>query len=114
LPETSGTGVPDFVDWVAATLPNPPDCPNQTTCPAPGAQIWSQGLDPHTVTAYVSPNIGRAYALMANGGNHARPTWVAAVDMQALLAAPRSPAHTVDPNYDLIANKVVRYIATGN
>jgi hypothetical protein len=75
---------------------------------------WSQGRDPHTVTAYISPNDGQAYALLANFP----PTSLAVVDMQALLAAPRTsctgescPSHTVDPSYNLVGN-VVRFVPT--
>jgi hypothetical protein len=73
-------------------------------------------LDPHPLTAYVSPNDGKAYALLANTPP---PKWIAVVDMAALLAAPRTTvtdgmSHTVDPSYDLILNGVVRYVATGN
>src|SRR5260370_36368158 len=49
LPSTSGTGTPAVVDWVAFTVPNDPS----------GA-TWSEGNDPHTVTAYVSPNSHKA------------------------------------------------------
>jgi len=117
LPATSGTGTPNVVDYAAASLPN-----------TPGGQPWFQGLDPHTVTAYVSPNDGKAYALMANlasvpcsgscEGYTSKPTWLAVIDMAALLAAPRvtteAGPHNVDPSYDLIGNGVVRYVATGN
>ncbi len=45
LPSTSGSGTPAVVDYVAFTVPNTPaDAP------------WAEGFDPHTVTAYVSPN----------------------------------------------------------
>lgn len=51
LPTTSGSGTPAITDWV--------------TCSISG---FSNGLDPHTVTAYKSPNSGDAIALLANGG----------------------------------------------
>ncbi len=101
LPATSGTGTPSFVDYAAAVLPNTPD-----------SNEWEQGLDPHTITAYVSPNNGKAYGVMANG-YFTPPTYLAIIDLQALLNAPRTPGtHTVDPTYDLVANGVVVYIAT--
>jgi len=113
LPDHSGIGTPNIVDYAAAALPNAPDGP------------WSQGLDPHTVTAYVSPNDGKAYALMANAPvvscgveciSYAPPTYLAVVDMKALLDAPRvtteAGTHNVDPSYDLIAHGVVRYVRT--
>jgi len=49
LPTTSGSGVPAIGDWV--------------TCEIPG---FSMGYDPHTVTAYRSPNSGDAIAVLAN------------------------------------------------
>jgi hypothetical protein len=101
LPATSGTGTPAFVDYAAAVLPA-----------LPGGGSFEQGLDPHTVTAYVSPTSGKAFGLMANGYFTA-PTYVAVIDMAALLAAPRlSGTHTVDPAYDLIAHGVVVYVPT--
>jgi hypothetical protein len=82
-------------------LPNTPD-----------TRVWTHGLDPHTVTAYVSPNDLKAYALLADLPPGSPPTYLAVVDMAALLVAPRSGMHTVDPSYDLIGNGVVRYVAT--
>lgn len=100
LPAASGSGTPAVVDYAAAVLPNTPD-----------GSIFQQGRDPHTVTAYVSPNNGKAYAVMANGYS-GPPTYLAVIDLQALLSAPRTTGtHTVDPTYDLIANHVVSYIA---
>ena len=64
LPDHSGSGTPGIDDYAVATLPNTPD-----------SQPWNQGLDPHTVTAYASPNDGKAYALMANSPP---PKWLAA------------------------------------
>ena len=51
LPATSGTGTPAVTDYVAFTVPNKPD-----------GSTFSMGFDPHTVTAYVSPNTGKALA----------------------------------------------------
>ncbi len=81
LPATSGSGMPAFVDYVAFTVPSPP-------APEEG---WSEGFDPHTVTAYVSPNSGKAYAVLEN----ADFSYVAVVDLQGLLSAPRT-GHTVN------------------
>ena len=80
LPATSGSGTPAVVDYVAFTVPAPPT-----------EDTWSQGLDPHTVTAYVSPNSHKAYAVLENGDF----SYVAIVDIQAMLSAPRTGAHTV-------------------
>ncbi|MHB1957838.1 MAG: PEP-CTERM sorting domain-containing protein [Acidobacteriaceae bacterium] len=100
LPATSGTGTPAFVDYVAAAMPNTPD-----------GNAFAAGRDPHTITAYTSPNNGRAYGLMADWYTGS-PSYIGVVDLQKLLSAPRTPGtHTVDPSYDLIANGVVRYVA---
>lgn len=50
LPTTSGSGVPAITDWMTCNIGND----------------FSNGLDPHTVTAYQSPNGGHAIALLAN------------------------------------------------
>jgi hypothetical protein len=80
LPATSGTGTPAAVDWVSFLMPN-------LTSGAP----WSMGFDPHTVTAYVSPNSGKAYGVLENGDF----SFVAVVDLQGLLSAPRT-GHVVN------------------
>ena len=99
LPASSGSGVPTVVDYAGALLPNTPD-----------GNVWSAGQDPHTVTSYISPNTGNAYGLLANSPP---PTWLAVIDLQALLNAPRTAGtHRVSPSYDLIAHGVVTYIKT--
>ena len=80
LPATSGSGTPAFVDWVAFTMPDDPS----------GA-MWSEGRDPHTVTAYVSPNSKKAFGVMANETF----TFLAVADLQGLLSAPRT-GHVVN------------------
>jgi hypothetical protein len=80
LPSTSGSGIPAVVDWVSFAVPNDPT----------GVE-WSQGFDPHTVTAYVSPNTGKALGVLGNGNN----TFMAIVDLQSLLNAPRT-GHVVN------------------
>jgi len=82
LPSTSGTGTPAFVDYVAFTVPSPPT-----------EEGWSQGFDPHTVTAYVSPNSKKAYAVLENSDF----SFVAIVDLQGLLKAPRTGHVVNDP-----------------
>ncbi|HYY99249.1 MAG TPA: hypothetical protein VE642_11685 [Pyrinomonadaceae bacterium] len=49
LPATSGSGTPAIGDWM--------------TC---GVSGFNMGFDPHTVTAYQSPNGGHAIAVIAN------------------------------------------------
>lgn len=80
LPSTSGSGTPSFVDYAAFTVPSPPT-----------EDSWSQGNDPHTVTAYVSPNSKKALAVIENMDF----SYVAVIDIQAMLSAPRTGAHVV-------------------
>jgi hypothetical protein len=66
LPATSGSGTPAITDWVTCNIPAP----------------FQNGLDPHTVTAYQSPNGAKdAIALLANGG----ATTLAVVDLTKML-----------------------------
>jgi len=67
LPATSGSGTPAITDWV--------------TCSIGGSFVT--GRDPHTVTAYQSPNSGHAIALLANTG----ATMLAVVDLTNMLNA---------------------------
>jgi hypothetical protein len=80
LPATSGTGTPAVTDWVSFLVPN-----------LASGSPWSEGFDPHTVTAYVSPNDGKAFGVLENGDF----SFLAVVDLQGLLAAPRTGAHVV-------------------
>ena len=99
LPLSSGVGTPNFGDYASAVMPRTPD-----------GTFFGAGYDPHTMTAYVSPNDGRAYGLFAN---IAPSDWVAVVDLEKLLNAPRTlSTHFVDPSYDLVANGVVRFVRT--
>jgi len=104
LPATSGTGTPNFVDYVGASLPATPD-----------GVAFSAGTDPHTITAYTSPNNGKAYGLVAgwNDGGFGQPVWLAVIDLQALLNASRSAtdAHLVNASVNLLTSGIVRYIA---
>lgn len=65
LPTTSGSGTPAITDWVTCNIGN----------------SFSNGFDPHTVTAYRSPNSGHAIALLANG----TATTLAVVDLTNML-----------------------------
>jgi hypothetical protein len=92
------------VDYVLLTLPATPD-----------SVTFENGYDPHTTTAYTSPNNQKAYGVAASWGAGYEPTYVAVIDLQAALAAPRitngySGLHTVDPSVDLIATGIVRYV----
>jgi hypothetical protein len=101
LPASAGTGIPAAVDYVGCTMPN-----------EPGSVVFVQGKDPHTVTAYVSPNGGHAIGLTADAG----PNFVGVVDLTKLLdttIVPRlSGTHQCDlTGGDLAAKGVVTYIA---
>jgi len=90
LPSTSGSGTPAFVDYAATFL----------------ASTFALGLDPHTLTAYTSPNDGKAYGVLANSP---APSTLAVVDLACVLAAPRSSGHNVNPT---VAASCIRYVAT--
>ena len=65
LPTTSGSGTPAITDWVSCGIPG-----------------FSNGFDPHTVTAYQSPNGAQdAIAVLANGG----ASELAVVDLTQML-----------------------------
>jgi hypothetical protein len=102
LPSKSGSGIPSFVDYVAASLPDTPD-----------GCGFAAGYDPHTTTAYTSPNNGKAYGVVADW-NEIPPDYLAVIDLAALLAAKRtSGTHSVDPSVNLISSGIVRYVPTG-
>ena len=95
LPSTSGTGTPSVVDWVVASMPNDPS-----------GFPWSMPLDPHGLSAYTSPNTGRAMALLMNR----QRTYLAVIDLQALLSATRSVPHVIDVSVDLVGTGIVRFV----
>ncbi len=103
LPSTSGSGTPAVADWVACTIPNDPT-----------SAVFDMGLDPHTVTAYQSPNTGDAMALIANG-DFVPPTFLAVIDLTKLLnttIVPRTAGtHTCDPSTNLVTAGVVSFVA---
>lgn len=107
LPATSGTGTPSLVDYAVANMPNDPD-----------GYPFSMGCDPHTVAAYVDPTTGNPTALVTDYGPvtcyaGGTPQYVALVNLQALMNAPRvAGTHNVSASYDLVANQVVRFVAT--
>jgi hypothetical protein len=100
LPATSGSGTPAIQDYVACPLPAEPN-----------GDIFAQGFDPHTVTAYVSPNSGDAIGLSADQG----PFYVAVIDLTKLLntaIVPRvSGTHRCSTSVDLLSAGVVSYVA---
>ena len=97
LPTTTVTGAPSVTDWAAANVPSDPS-----------GVAWAMGLDPHTVTVYRSPTSNKSFGVFVNGSR----TFLAVVDLQALLAAPRTTGtHNVQPTFNLVTNNVVRFVA---
>jgi hypothetical protein len=95
LPATSGSGTPAVQDWVEALVPNTPSGP------------WSNTFDPHGVTSYVSPSSGNPMGVLLT----ANRTFVAVVDINALLAAPRVPgSHVISPGFNLVSHGVLRFV----
>ncbi|HVN90694.1 MAG TPA: hypothetical protein VMT61_12840 [Candidatus Binataceae bacterium] len=70
LPSSTSGSAPAVTDWIACNLPNEPN-----------GNSFQTGYDPHTVTAYVSPNTGDSMALIADEG----PSYVAVVDLTRML-----------------------------
>jgi hypothetical protein len=92
LPGSSGpdVGTPQLVDYVIATIP-----------PTPTDSLpWSFGADPHTLTAYVSPNSKKPYAIFEDDIHiltstpDGQRTCLAVVDLEALMNRPRGTAPT--------------------
>lgn len=99
LPSTSGSGIPSIVndgDWVQADMPNDPS-----------HKPWVMSYEPNGVTAYESPNSNRAFGVVMNQAR----SYVAVVDLEALLEASRSTAHTVAPDVDLVGQNIVRFVS---
>jgi hypothetical protein len=84
----------------------------------PGASggAFSAGCDPHTMTAYTSPNTGNAIGLYSDwpSGCSSTPKFIGVIDLAAALAAPRAASpntHQIASTVDLIATGVVQYVA---
>ena len=94
MPTTSGSV--GITDWAFATFPKTPD-----------GNGWSSGVDPHPITAFNSPAGCRDCAISVNGSF----TWVAVIDLNKLIHAPRSGAdpHAISATYNLLANHVIAY-----
>jgi hypothetical protein len=79
LPATSGTGTPAIVDYAYVQC----------------LTGFTAGFDPHTVSAYTSPNDGKAYTVFANWQT-TPPATLFVVDMAGVLGRPRmADGHTV-------------------
>lgn len=78
LPATSGTGTPSIVDYAYVQC----------------LTGFSAGFDPHTLSAYTSPNDGKSYGVFANWATSPPSIYVA--DLAGILSAPRAAdGHTV-------------------
>ena len=88
LPAASGGNSASLAvtDWVNANMPNDPD-----------GVAWSGWGEPNGVATYVSPNTGKVIGvLMNNPAGGGGSTYLALIDMEALLAAPRdTPPHQI-------------------
>jgi hypothetical protein len=80
LPATAGTTVPSLVDYAIAQIPSNAACGGG----------FSAGFDPHTITAYTSPNNGDSFAVFA-GYSGGVPTCLAVVDMTTVINPTLSP-----------------------
>ena len=79
LPSTSGSGTPNLTDWAYVEfMPN-----------TPNGSSFSAGFDPHTVTAYTSPNTSKSYAVFADWAT-TPVDYVGVVDLACVLALPRN------------------------
>jgi hypothetical protein len=105
LPATSGSGTPAIADWVEAQMPNDPS-----------GNPWLDWHQPDGLGSYTSPNNGKAYGVMMNFGTNASsapigPTYLAIVDLNALLSAPRdSTNHVVASTVNLTTSGIVRFV----
>ncbi len=105
LPSTSGAGTPAVADWVEAQMPNDPS-----------GNPWLDWHQPDGLGSYTSPNNAKAYGVMMNFGENSSgtaigPTYLAIVDIQALLNAPRdSTNHVVASSVNLTSSGIVRFV----
>jgi hypothetical protein len=97
LPSTSGSGTPTLADYAyVGTMPNTPD-----------GNAFEAGFDPHTVTAYTSPNSNKSYAVFVDYAT-GTPNYLGVVDLACVLTQPRTAGtHNVIGN----ASACTRYVA---
>jgi hypothetical protein len=96
LPSTSGSGTPTLADYAyVSTMP-----------PLPTGGSFSAGYDPHTITAYTSPNTGKSYAVLVDWSS-GQPDYLAVVDLACVLTQPRVGTNTVSGT----ASACTKYIA---
>jgi hypothetical protein len=105
LPATSGSGVPAIGDWVQVQMPNDPS-----------GKPWLNWHQPSGLGSYTSPNSGKALGAVMNFGQDANnnpigPTYVAIVDLNALLSAPRDASnHVLSSSVNLVTSGIVRFV----
>lgn len=80
LPATAGSGTPALADYAVALVPAGASCGGS----------FSFGFDPHTQTAYTSPNTGHSMAVFA-GYSGGVPVCLALVDMTVVIDPLQSP-----------------------
>jgi hypothetical protein len=92
-------GPPVATDWVVATLPTPPG----------SGILWAMTGDPHGIGAYSSTISNKDWGLLVND----QRTFLAVIDMAALLGASRSTpgGHVISPGVDLVKSGIVTFIA---
>jgi hypothetical protein len=81
LPTAAGSGAPSVLDYAVANIPSNAAC----------GGAFDAGFDPHTITAYTSPNDNHSKAVFA-GYSGSTPICLALVDMDKVLAATRGGA----------------------
>ena len=93
LPSLPSTTTPALADYAVAAIPANAACGGG----------FSAGYDPHTITAYTSPNNGDAYAIFA-GYTGGVPSCLAVVDMTTVINSTLTPrggagyqAHDIAP-----------------
>jgi hypothetical protein len=99
LPAASGGNSASLAitDWVNAQMPSDPD----------RAQ-WVGWGEPNGIATYVSPNTGKPIGvLMNNPAGGGGSTYLALIDMEALLNAPRDNAHQI---FTPIASPIVTFV----
>jgi len=97
----SGGSVPTLPDYVSGLMP-----------PTPDSVGFSAGCDPHTLTAYTSPNTGKATGLYVGWTNLCVvPKWVGVIDLAAALAAPSvAGTHMIDQTANPTLAGIVTYV----
>lgn len=96
LPSSSGSGTPTLADYAyVESMPNTPD-----------GNYFSAGFDPHTVTAYTSPNNNKSYAVFVDY-YPGYPDYLGVVDLACVMSLPRTGTHIVTGD----ASSCTRYVS---